>query len=440
MVSHPKSFFIETFGCQMNQLDSEKVAGQLSSRGFVPVASAEEADIILLNTCAIRDKAIQKVYSRLGDLKHKVQGRAAIIGVLGCGAQMEGENFIKKAPVDIVAGPQKVYKIPLLVEEVLARGKPVVDVVEESDPVPAEVDEVLRESSFRAMVTIMEGCDNSCTFCVVPHTRGRARHRPSQRILEEVRALAEKGYSEIVLLGQNVNAYRDPSEAGLSFAGLLRAVGSVAGIKRVRFTSPHPHDFTPDVIEAINEVQTLCNQVHMPAQSGSTRVLELMKRGYTREEYLAKVAMVKASPRNIALSTDLIVGFPGETEEDFEQTLTLLEEVRYDQVFSFKYSPRPFTAAVSFGDPVPEQEKGRRLMVLQELQRKIQEERNRRFIGKRVEVLVESFARAKYSLTGRTTENKIVNFDGARELIGSYVWVEVTGCGANSLQGVLLGR
>lgn len=435
-----RAFYIETFGCQMNELDSEKVSGLLVNQGMVPVSSLDEADVILLNTCAIRDKAIQKVYSRLGELRRRKEKKPdLIIGVLGCGAQMEGAHFVEKVNgVDLVTGPQKIHAVPKMLETILTERRAVVETSDEASPQPAEINNILRENRFRAMITIMEGCDQSCTFCVVPFTRGRAKHRPSDRVISEVKRLASNGYVEVLLLGQNVNSYVDPSPAQFNFAKLLEAVGRIDGIKRVRFTSPHPKYFTEDVVDVITNVPTICNHVHMPVQSGSSRLLDRMNREYTRDTYLEKVSALKKSPRGINLSTDIIVGFPGETEADFDQTLSLLDEVQYDSIFSFKYSPRPNTAAEKFPDTVAEEEKSRRLSVLQEKQRSIQEKNNKRYIDRVEEVLVERFARSKYALSGRTPGNKVVNFNGPSDLVGSFVKVRITESGANSLQGELV--
>ncbi|MBI1746360.1 MAG: tRNA (N6-isopentenyl adenosine(37)-C2)-methylthiotransferase MiaB [Acidobacteria bacterium] len=435
-----KGFFIETFGCQMNDLDSRKISGLLVDQGMTPAVSMDEADIILLNTCAIRDKAIQKVYSRLGELKkRKAKNTGLFVGVIGCGAQLEGADFANKTGVvDLITGPQKISHIPRMLDRVLTERVPLIDIEDEPSPQPAEVENILRDSSFRAGVTIMEGCDQSCSFCIVPFTRGRAKHRAGERILAEVKKLAESGYIEILLLGQNVNSYQDPSPAGLSFAQLLRAVGEVPGIRRVRFTSPHPMYFTHDIIDAINQRPTLCNHVHLPLQSGSSAVLERMNREYTREIYLEKAIALRASPRRIALSTDIIVGFPGETEKDFAETLAMMDEIRFDSIFSFKYSARPRTAAAEFADTVDEAEKARRLRVLQEKQELLQEANHALYVGQVVEVLVESPARTRFALSGRTTDNRIVNFDGPNYLIGSLVSVKITQARANSLQGELV--
>jgi tRNA-2-methylthio-N6-dimethylallyladenosine synthase len=300
-----------------------------------------------------------------------------------------------------------------------------------------------RDNPHRAYITIIEGCDKSCAYCVVPFTRGPERSRTSDSVLHETRSLAANGYTEIQLLGQNVNSYRDPSPAGFNFARLLEAVGSVPGIRRVRFTTSHPRDFGRDIVEAIDRTGTLCNFVHLPVQSGSTSVLRAMDRQYTREQYMQRIEWLKASKRDIALSTDIIVGFPGETEEDFEQTLRLLDEVEYDSIFSFKYSQRPNTPALAFGDHIPEDEKGRRLTILQEKQRGIQIRRNARLIGSEQEVLVEGYNPSSGQWIGRTAQNRVLNFTAGsngsgpskQDMFGRYLPVRVTRAGPNSLVG-----
>jgi tRNA-2-methylthio-N6-dimethylallyladenosine synthase len=303
-----------------------------------------------------------------------------------------------------------------------------------------------RDNPYRAYITIIEGCDKHCAYCVVPFTRGPERSRSSESVLEEARRLAAAGYSEIQLLGQNVNSYRDPSPRGWDFARMLAAVGRVPGIRRVRFTTSHPRDFTPEIVEAIDGNDVLCDHVHLPVQSGSTRVLALMQREYTRGDYLRRIERLKAARRAIALSTDIIVGFPGETEEDFEQTLSLLQDVGYDSVFSFKYSPRANTPAVGYQDPIPDDEKSRRLSILQEMQRRIQERRNAAFLGSHEEVLVEGRREKFQQWIGRTTQNRVLNFSDprglseGRDLHGAYCRVRVTASGPNSLVGELIAK
>jgi len=430
-----KTFYIETFGCQMNVHDSEKVAGVLIGRGYRPVDSHQDADVVLYNTCSIREKAAQKVFSRLGVFKRGRGNDGKILGVLGCVAQQEGEGFFERAPqVNLVCGSASYSQLPELLEQLESGHRRVTRLSLETDDC-FETELTRRDNPFRAFMTIIEGCDQRCSFCVVPMTRGRERCRTSQKILAECRRLAEAGYTEIQLLGQIVNAWRDPSSARFSFAELLARVAETPGLQRVRFTTSHPRYFTPHIIAAINSHATLCDQVHLPVQSGSTAVLARMLRGYTREEYLEEIYCLRKARRAISLSTDVIVGFCGETPADFEQTLALLREVEYDQVFSFKYSPRPNTAAAGFPDTVPEEEKGRRLAQLQELQRQIQLRRNQALVGQELEVLVEAFQPRLGQAVGRTTSNRVVNFPGGPEDVGSYRYVRVTSAGPNSLVG-----
>lgn len=436
----PKKFFIETFGCQMNLHDSEKVAGTLTQMGYVPTDDPSEADLVLLNTCNIREKANQKVFSRLGSLQKSYGTKpGAKVGLLGCMAQMEGVKIFERAPnVDLVVGSSSYSFIPELVEKLEQGSRHVIDVTQDSDRL-FETYADSRGNPYKAFVTIMEGCNRFCSFCVVPYTRGRERSRPGDRVLSEIRRLASEGYPEVMLLGQTVNSWRDPAGIIPSFAGLLRQTAAVPGIRRVRFTSPHPSDFHPEIVEVMETTPQVCNQVHLPVQSGSTEVLRRMKRDYTREEYLRRVEFIQSSPCDIALSTDVIVGFPGETQEDFEETLSLLQRVGYDQIFSFKYSARPGTEAFAVGDTVPEEEKGRRLAVLQEFQRKIQTQRNEQLVGRELEILVDGKSQKNASeLMGRTTQNKIVNFPGSPELLGKFVRVRVSRAFPNSLAGELI--
>ena len=432
-----KKFFIETFGCQMNELDSEKIAGSLSCEGMEPVADPSRADVIILNTCSIREKAVQKVYARLGEIKkHQSRNRDVVIGVVGCMAQLEGEKILERAPfVNIIAGPQKGHIMPGLVDRAARTKTPAIDLRMDEDPEPVETTHILRENPWRAGVTISEGCNRHCAFCVVPFTRGKEKDRASTSVIREIEDLAAQGYVEVVLLGQTVNSYRDPSPHGMTFAGLLRRLAEIPELKRIRFTSPHPNDFTDELLDVMISHPKVCDQIHLPVQSGSTRVLLAMRRGYTRERYLDTILKIQKSPRPIALSTDIIVGFPGETEPDFHDTLRLLDEVQYDNVFSFKYSPRPNTAALDLPGEVSEEEKGRRLRVLQDQQKMIQYNKNAAYLNQSMEVLVEDRARARFSLAGRASNNKIVNFDGPEDLLGKFVEVKITGFSANSLKG-----
>jgi tRNA-2-methylthio-N6-dimethylallyladenosine synthase len=435
-----KTFYLETFGCQMNVHDSEKVAGVLMARGYRPVDSHEAADIVLYNTCSIREKAARKVFSRLGAFR-KGRGRGGkIVGVLGCVAQQEGAQFFERAPqVSLVCGSASYSKLPQLLDQLEAGDGRVTGLDLDTEEC-FETELTRRDNPFRAYLTIIEGCDQRCSFCVVPTTRGPERSRSSAKILAECRRLVDEGYTEIQLLGQIVNAWSDPSPARLSFVELLSRVAQIPGVRRVRFTTSHPRYFTPDIVRAIDAHPELCDQVHLPVQSGSTAVLTRMLRRYTREEYLEKIHCLRKARRAISLSTDIIVGFCGETLEDFEETLALLEDVEYDQVFSFKYSPRPLTAAAGYGDSVPEEEKGRRLAQLQELQRQIQLRRNQALIGEQFEVLVEGYQPRLGQSVGRTTSNRIVNFPGGPEDVGRYLTVRVTSAGPNSLVGERAGR
>jgi len=430
-----KAFFLETFGCQMNDHDSEKVAGVLLARGYRQVETPEAAGLILYNTCSIREKAVQKVFSRLGEYRAK-QSEGKIIGVLGCVAQQEGEAIFERAPwVGLVCGSASYRKLPEMIAQLEAGNHRVTGLDTDTDET-FETEMTRRDNPFRAYLTIIEGCDKACSYCVVPYTRGPERSRASDSILREVRQLAELGYSEVQLLGQTVNSYADPTPREMRFAELLLAVAEVPGIRRVRFTTSHPSDFTADIVQAIDSQPKICDHVHLPAQCGSTKVLREMQRTYTREEYLEKIAMIRDAAHPIAITTDIIVGFPGETESDFEQTLSLLEEVKYDSLFSFKYSPRPNTPALQMNDPIPEDEKGRRLGVLQEKQREIQTARNLTLIGETFEVLVSGKSRRESQWSGYTSSHRVVNFASpVKELLGTYVQVRVTGATPNSLVG-----
>ena len=429
------TFFLETFGCQMNDHDSEKVAGVLLSRGYRQVETPDAASLILYNTCSIREKAAQKVFSRLGEFRTK-QSDGQIIGVLGCLAQQEGEDIFARAPwVSLVCGSASYRKLPELLAQLEAGNQRVTGLDTDTDET-FETEVTRRDNPWRAYLTIIEGCDKACAYCVVPYTRGPERSRASESVLQEVRQLAELGYSEVQLLGQTVNSYADPSSRKMRFSELLLAVADVPGIRRVRFTTSHPRDFTPDIVEAIEEQPKVCNHVHLPVQSGSTKVLRAMARTYTREEYLEKVAMIRGAKRPTSITTDIIVGFPGETEADFEETVSLLESVRYDAIFSFKYSPRPNTPSLSMNDPIPETEKSRRLGLLQEKQRQVQSERHETLVGTSFEVLVANKSRRENHWSGHTSCHRVLNFTSQQtELLGTYVQVRVTGAGPNSLVG-----
>ncbi len=432
-----KTFYLETFGCQMNAHDSEKVIGTLQQQGYRQVESEEEAGLILYNTCSIRDKAEQKVFNRLNDYKklHKAGKR---FGVLGCVAQQEGEKIFERAPyVSLVSGSASYRKLPEMLSRLEAGESRITGLDDRQTDETFETEFTARQNPFRGYITIIEGCDKFCAYCVVPYTRGKERSRGSASVLAEAHRIVDLGYSEIQLLGQNVNSYRDP-EGNLSFAELLAAVGQVPGIRRVRFTTSHPRDFTRDIVEVIDAVPTLCDHVHLPVQSGSSRILKLMAREYTREWYLERIAWIKAAKRTISLSTDIIVGFPGETAEDFIQTMDLLAEVEYDCVFGFKYSARPNTPALTMIDSIAEVEKAKRLQSLLDRQREIQRVNYSKHLGEIIEVMVEGMNPARGQVAGRSSQNKPVNFTSAQHIApapGSYVQVRITNAFPNSLAG-----
>lgn len=433
-----KKFYIETFGCQMNAHDSEKVIGTLLARGYSQVEAPGDADLLLYNTCSIRDKAEQKVFHRLDQFKREHKGK--VFGVLGCVAQQEGEKIFDRAPhVSMVCGSASYNKLGEMLVQLESGNRRVTGLsldTEDTFDTPL----TRRDNPHRAYITIIEGCDKSCAYCVVPFTRGPERSRTSESVMREARQLAELGYSEIQLLGQNVNSYRDPSAAGWDFTELLRQVAQINGIRRVRFTTSHPRDFVRPIVHAIDEMPALCDHVHLPVQSGSTRILDRMQRLYDRDQYMRCIDWMKNAKRDIALSTDIIVGFPGETEKDFEMTLDLLDQVEYDSIFSFKYSKRPNTPALQYEDHIPEEEKSRRLAILQERQRGIQIRRNAAYIGQIHEVFVEGYNKALSQWIGRTSQHKTLNFThpatpDAEPLAGRFLPVRVTRAAANSLVG-----
>ncbi len=433
-----KTFYIETFGCQMNAHDSEKVVGTLLAQGYEQVPNPEQAELVLYNTCSIRDKAEQKVFSRLQNFKREA-GKGKIFGVLGCVAQQEGEKIFDRAPhVSLVAGSASYTRLGEMLVQLESGNRRVTGLSLETDET-FDTPFTRRDNPHRAYLTIIEGCDKFCAYCVVPFTRGPERSRTSESVLAEARGLAERGYTEIQLLGQNVNSYRDPSPAGWDFATLLARVAEVPGIRRVRYTTSHPRDFVKSIVEAMDANPVLCDHVHLPVQSGSSKVLAAMDRLYTRDEYMRRIDWLKSARRKYSITTDIIVGFPGETEEDFEQTLQLMDEVEYDSAFTFKYSPRPNTAALDMGDRIAEEEKTRRLMILQERQRAIQIRRNAELIGQVREVLVEGRNQALGQWIGRTSDNRTLNFThpdtNGKSLIGTYLPVLVTRSGPNSLVG-----
>ncbi|MGA2437184.1 MAG: tRNA (N6-isopentenyl adenosine(37)-C2)-methylthiotransferase MiaB [Acidobacteriaceae bacterium] len=432
-----KTFYIETFGCQMNAHDSEKVIGTLEHEGYMRVEDEADAGLILYNTCSIRDKAEQKVFHRLNEYK-RLQGEGKRFAVLGCVAQQEGERIFERAPyVQIVSGSASYRRLPEMLARLEAGERRITGLDDRQTEETFDTEFTARTNPHRGYITIVEGCDKFCAYCVVPYTRGRERSRSSASVMDEARRMADAGFTEIQLLGQNVNSYRDPN-GKMSFAELLAAVGGVAGIRRVRFTTSHPRDFTREIVAAIDAVPTLCDHVHLPVQSGANRVLAAMAREYTREWYLERIAWIKAARREISLTSDIIVGFPGETEAEVEETATLLDEVGYDAVFCFKYSARPNTPAIAMADSIAEEEKSRRLQVILERQRAIQRKRYARHLGEVMEVMVEGYNAARGQVVGRSSQNKTVNFSVRQAILpamGSYPMVRITETFPNSLAG-----
>jgi tRNA-2-methylthio-N6-dimethylallyladenosine synthase len=433
-----KSFHIITFGCQMNEHDSERMTGILEAQGCSSEPDAGDAELVILNTCSIREKAEQKFYSELGRLKQLKDARPGLkIAVAGCIAQQEGAKILSRAPyVDLVFGPSDIARLSDMVGSGMSRSAPLVDTA--GDPryhlkrLPTT-----RIDRIKAWVSIMYGCDNFCTYCVVPYLRGRERSRPPEDIVNEVRELAQKGYKEATLLGQNVNSYGKGLPGDVDFPSLLGMVNAVAGIERIRFVTSHPRDLSDGLITAMRDFPKVCESLHLPVQSGSDRILTAMNRRYTRSEYLDKVTKLRQAVPDIALTTDIIVGFPGETEHDFELTLQLLEETRYDGIFAFKYSKRPGTSALELSGHLPEEVKETRLAQVLELQNTISLEKNKNQVNAVTEVLLDGHSKRGGKLSGRTRGNKTVNVDGPASRIGSLVHVRITSAGANSFTGTI---
>jgi tRNA-2-methylthio-N6-dimethylallyladenosine synthase len=424
----------------MNVHDSEKVIGTLLHQGYRQVETVEEAALVLYNTCSIRDKAEQKVFHRLNDYK-KLQAQGKKFAVLGCVAQQEGEKIFAKAPhVSMVAGSASYRNLPAMLVQIEAGNNRVTGLDDRHTDQTFETEFTARSNPHRGYITIIEGCDKFCAYCVVPYTRGKERSRTSDSVLAEARHMADLGYTDIQLLGQNVNAYADPL-GKMSFAELLYAIGEIPGVRRVRFTTSHPRHFSKDIVDAISASPRLCDHIHLPVQSGSSRVLKAMNREYTREMYLEKIAWIKSAGREIAITTDIIVGFPGETASEFEETIALLHECQFDGVFSFKYSPRPNTPALSMIDSILDEEKSCRLQILQDRQREIQRANYERRIGRTYEVMVEGVNEARGQIIGRTSQNITLNFTTAESMVpavGNYVNVQVTRSFPNSLVGELV--
>ena len=454
-----KKLYIETYGCQMNVHDTEKAVSVLSKVGYESTDQPVDADLILLNTCMVREKAARKVYTRVSQLKSEIRrgkGKGSsrempLFGVMGCVAQAEAGRIFDRCPgVRLVLGPQSIGTLPELVAQVEEGFPRAIDVRLSKDADFLELEANRRNGRFVAYITITEGCNKFCSYCVVPFTRGRERSRPPERILAEARGLASFGYKEVHLLGQNVNSYglsgsgagRAPLRPGrardgeITFAALLNLLARESGIRRIKYTTSFPRDFTQEIVEVMDSHDNLCEWVHLPPQSGSDRVLRAMRRGYTRTEYLEKISLIKRATKDLSITGDVIIGFPGESEDDFRETLRLVAEVEYDGLYIFKYSPRPHTPAAAYADSIPEEVKTERFERLQELQDRIQQGRYSRYLGREVEVLVEgTSARSGLDFTGHTRCNKIVNFPKGRCSLGDIAKVTVKESRAHSLYG-----
>lgn len=432
-------FYIHTFGCQMNENDSERIAGILTKAGARISESVEESNLIIVNTCAVRKKSEEKLYSYLGRLSSLKKTKSVIIGVAGCVAQIQGAELSEKRPfIDFVIGPDNYQKLPQIISDNIGEKILTTSWNPEWHEISNEL--TYRESQVSAYVTIMEGCNNFCSYCIVPFTRGREKYRPINNIIQEVKELADTGYLEIQFLGQNVNSYKDPL-SGEDFSSLLRNADQVDGIEWTRFITSHPKNFSSEIGLAMKESEKVCHQLHLPVQSGASSVLKRMNRGYSREDYLEKITMLRDLMPEISLSTDIIVGFPGETEKEHQETIGLLETVRFTNIFSFRYSVRPQTAASKEKDSVPFEDKKRRLIEVQTLQKKIQLEYNQSLIGRIMKVLCLGKSKKDSDIfSGRNEGYQVVNFKSEEDVIGKYVNVRITSCGPYSLTGEIRGH
>ena len=435
-----RKYLIETFGCQMNVHDSERMAGLLEQAGYEATENAADADVVVINTCSVRERAEDKLYTRLGELRQlsAEQGHKPIVAVAGCVAQQEGHAILRRSAgvADVIIGTQAIRRLPMMVEQAAARRQPVIN-LDPFDDVTFPLGLMRRHDPFKAYVTIIEGCNEFCSFCVVPYTRGHERMRPKADILAEVRDLVATGHREVQLLGQIVNHYAAPDDPACDFGGLLEAIHEIDGLERIRFASPHPRHVSPRFLQVMTRLPKICRHLHLPVQSGSTRVLEAMRRRYTRDSYLELIAQIRESLPDVALSTDMIVGFPGETDADFDDTMTLTASVRYHSMFSFKYSPRPHTLADQrLADDVRDEDKTRRIVALQALQREIQSELNGRMVGQTVDVLVDAASRRRdVELSGRTSTNVVVNLPGPAAWIGRTLPIRIERAGPHSVWG-----
>jgi tRNA-2-methylthio-N6-dimethylallyladenosine synthase len=437
-----RKYLIETYGCQMNVHDSERMAGLLEQAGYEATEDDGDADVIVINTCSVRERAEEKLFTRLGEIRQTAieTGDRPVVAVAGCVAQQEGASILRRSSaVDVIIGTQNIKRLPMLVQDAFERpaGRPASIDLDPLEDVSFPLGIARRHDPVKAYVTIIEGCNEFCAFCVVPYTRGHERMRPAAEIVADARNAVDTGAREIQLLGQIVNHYQAPDDESCDFATLLERLQQIEGLERIRFASPHPRHVTPRMIAALRDLPKVCRHLHLPVQSGSSRVLKMMRRRYSREQYLDLVARLREAIPDIALSTDMIVGFPGETDEDFEQTLSLTAAARYHSMFSFKYSPRPNTLALKrMPDDVTENEKTRRIVALQALQRDIQGALHEAAVGTTFEVLVDSRSRRReWELSGRTSGNTVVNFAGRPEWMGRLVPVRITAANPNSLRG-----
>ncbi len=433
-------YLIETFGCQMNAHDSERMAGLLEQAGYEPTLDSADADVVVINTCSVRERAEEKLFTRLGELRQmaREQGHDPIVAVAGCVAQQEGTAILKRAPgvANVIVGTQAIRQLPMLVEQASQGRRPAVDLNPYED-VTFPLGVARRSDPVKAYVTIIEGCNEYCSFCVVPYTRGHERMRRKSDIVADVRQAVDSGHPEVQLLGQIVNHYEAPDDPACDFVGLLEALHDIRGLERIRFASPHPRHFDERFLRAMQVLPKVCRHLHLPVQSGSTRILTAMRRRYSRDTYLELVHRIRILLPDVALSTDMIVGFPGETDDDFADTLSLTETVRFHSMFSFKYSPRPHTLADKrLIDDVSEDEKTRRIVALQAAQRRIQTDLNARLAGTTVDVLIDSGSRRRETeLSGRTTQNVVVNLPGPADWIGKTLPVRIERTGPHSVWG-----
>jgi tRNA-2-methylthio-N6-dimethylallyladenosine synthase len=437
--------YIETFGCQMNVADTERAGSGLQSAGYELVDSEDTADVILFNSCSVRARATQKLFTRIGEVRTKRLGEKPVIGVMGCVAQLEGQSLFDNPSISLVVGTRATDRLPELIDRALDGKNHLIDLDERADGEVWNIPTAQRHSKYVAFVPIIEGCNKFCSYCIVPFSRGRERSRTADDILAEVSSLREHGYREVHLIGQNVNSYRPKSEAGLEgfkgatpFCRLLRATAAT-GMERIKFTTSFPRDFHSDIVTAIEENENLCNWIHLPAQSGSDRILKAMRRGHTRDDYLRRIETIKQASRRLSLTSDIIVGFPGETESDLEDTMKLVADCEYDGLYIFKYSERPGTPASRLPDNVSRQEKTARFLALERVQRQIQRKIYEGYLGREVQVLVErASSRSKTDKTGHSTCHKVINFPGASVALGQVARVQVRTANPNSLYGELL--